>query len=122
MKTIFHIIIAMVVFTSCAKDKEKPSVEITAPSDGAKVSVNANVQLEFSCKDNKELHDVKYEVTSLNNNTILASGEKDVDKKEYTLSIGFTAPSSAGSIKIKVEVEDHAGNSVEKTITIIAQQ
>jgi hypothetical protein len=122
MKTIFYAVIATAIFTACAKDKEIPSIEINSPNDGARVALNTNVQLDFICKDNKELHDVKYEVTALSNNTILASGEKDVDKKEYTQSISFVTPSAPGSIKIKIDADDHAGNKIEKTITIIAQQ
>ncbi len=121
MKSIFYYIIAIAVFTACTKDKEKPTIEINSPSDGARVSFNANVQLDFICKDNKELHDVEYTITATVNNRVLASEKKDVDEKEYAKSINFAAPPIPSGIVINIKAEDHAGNSIEKTISIFCE-
>jgi hypothetical protein len=121
MKKLISMVALLVIMVSCAKDKEKPSIEISQPVNDASVNKNTEISCTFTCNDNKQLHEVSYEVKNTNSGAILTSGKEDIDKKTYTKNFSFTSPNNSGKIEIKIEAEDHSGNKVEKSISINVQ-
>jgi hypothetical protein len=118
MKSVIMAIGMAVLLLSCAKDKEKPTITISSPTEGSSMMANATGTFNFSCKDNKELHDVKFEVRNSSNSAILVEGDEHEHQKEFSKSISFTTPNDVVSLKFKVEASDHAGNKMEKEISI----
>jgi hypothetical protein len=121
MKKIMLCFAVLTVLSACSKDKEKPSIDITQPSNDIAVNKDTEVTCTFSCTDNKELHEVSYEAKTLSSGSILTAGKEDVDKKTYAKTFTFRSPTNAGKIELKIEANDHSGNKVEKSISITVQ-
>ncbi len=121
MKKIILCLTVLSVLSACSKDKEKPSIDISQPTNDATVNKDTEVTCSFSCSDNKELHDVSYEAKAIASGSILTSGKEDIDKKTYSKTFTFISLANAGKIELKIEANDHSGNKVEKTISITVQ-
>jgi hypothetical protein len=121
MKKILLSLIVFTISSACSKDKEKPSIDISQPANDVTINKDSEITCSFACSDNKELHEVNYEVKALTSGSILASGKEDVDNKTYTKTFTFRSPNAASKIELKVEADDHSGNKVEKSIFVTIQ-
>jgi hypothetical protein len=113
------VLFASFFISSCkAKDKEAPTISVFAPSENDTFKVtNDSVHIEFSARDNMELHIVEVNIKN-SAGTLLYNNNRDVDNKNYAFHEHFN-PSGITSLTpvfLTIKASDHSDNEFTKTV------
>lgn len=107
-------------FNACKKDDdtEKPTLAIIEPLAGDTLYLlqDPEIHVEFTASDNEELHEVSVELKDKEGNSFLSLTE-DVDQKTFSFHDHVMPDIVAGiEFTLRIEANDHSGNSNEQEI------
>jgi hypothetical protein len=94
-----------------------PTVRITAPRDGQRVSAGQTVLITATLTDNIQLEKVHLFVTSRAGGAQVLHLEKYLDGKSYNLSESFT-PAAGSMYTIKIVAADLNNNNTETQVGV----
>jgi len=116
-KLLLGILFALFTFASCHKDKDKPELTVTSPSDGS--MFNSAINITGTVTD-KSLHEMSLKITRDADAVVLFEKELSVhDLTSYNFNETFApaAVSVSTPVTLTIRVEDHESNETVKTIS-----
>ena len=122
-KLVFTLLGTSLLFASCKKDEEAPTITVMAPSDPAELSPGDEVHTEIMFSDNEAL--ASYEVHIANedgshNHDFEFEKEGSISGTEYEFHEHFDVPDSIalGHYHLEIMVTDQEGNTNSETVEL----
>ena len=117
-----HIVaaLALVFLFSCNKDAgdtQKPVLVLNTPTGNQTFPGGTVVTISGMASDNDELHEVHVYVINKNTDSEILHFHEHADAKTYNFTQTFTAQAGV-TYKIKVEADDHVGNTTDIEIEV----
>jgi hypothetical protein len=107
------------VFTSCNKDKEAPSINISSPSNNLAVDPGGSFLFKVTITDNEVLNSINFTDGGGINETISTFDEINMHELNYNITIN--EDSDPGELTITVTATDDEGNSANEDVTVVIQ-
>lgn len=113
------VILTVVLYTGCSKstgDSMKPVIDLQPPTVGTTTGGSKYIAVVATVNDDDEIHEVHLDVTNQSSGEVMHY-HYHPDASTFVVNEQVSAASGA-AYKIKVEADDHSGNSSEKEAVI----
>ncbi len=120
LKYLSFILLCGLALASCSRDREAPSIDITAPADNTAVAPGGSFVFQATVTDNEGLSTISIE--GLSQTVNVSSAEFD-DPLSHQLNYNVTinSDSDPGELILTVRATDLEDNSSTEEVTVLIQ-